>query len=108
MVNSMIDPIESRLLLSDPDCIDIVAKYVAFLPGRLKEIRNAIIKDDLIELKRLVHDLKGVSGGMGYPQVTELCDQLEREVQIGGVGSIKESILKLDKLNEGIRLGFTG
>ena len=106
----MSDTIESSLLETDPDCKDIVAKYVSFLPVRLDEIRNAMKLDDVTNFKALIHDLKGVSGGMGYPQVTELCQIIELTIQKTGTSvtgeNIYDKISELALLQEKIEAGF--
>jgi len=106
MESNTSDPIKSSILESDPDCIDIVAKYVSFLPGRLEEIHQAIAKDDLKEFKDLVHDLKGVSGGMGYPQVSDLCQTMEIALQENNMNFILDKVKELMNLKDRIEAGF--
>lgn len=99
-------PIKSSLLEEDPDCKDIVAKYIVYLPERVKEIDAAITSQNLQELKHLVHDLKGVSGGMGYSVVSELCLKLEVAISDNNVALIDDYLLELTRLKDRILGGF--
>jgi len=100
------DPITSSLLESDPDCVDIVGKYVSFLPGRLEKIYLVIVEDDITEFKDLIHDLKGVSGGMGYPQVSDLCQTIEIALQDNDMKLVLDKIHELENLKNRIEAGF--
>jgi CheY-like chemotaxis protein len=70
-------PIISELLQEGSDMEDLVQYFIERLPGYLKGINDAQSAGDMGALKKHVHDLKGVGGGYGYPQVTELAISLE-------------------------------
>ena len=71
------DPIYSELLQTEPDMWDLVSRFADSLPGYMNDIKAAHILTDWPEMRRLVHDLKGMGTGFGYPLVTDLAEQLE-------------------------------
>jgi HPt (histidine-containing phosphotransfer) domain-containing protein len=71
--------IESRLLENDPDLRDIVEEFVAGLEGRLDELKLAYERLEWEQLTLIAHRLKGAGGSYGYPDISTLCADLERD-----------------------------
>ena len=62
------DPVRSSLRLEDPGFLEIVAGFVGHLSDKLHEIRTFWEVQDLNQLARLAHWLKGAGGTMGFNQ----------------------------------------
>jgi HPt (histidine-containing phosphotransfer) domain-containing protein len=45
---------------------------------QVRQIKHAAVIADRILLKKAVHSFKGSSGSLGFHQIVELCEQLER------------------------------
>ena len=94
--------IPSDLVREDASFSDLVEEFLAGLPNRITRIEEALNAQNLEEARRNAHQLKGASGGYGYPALTELATRLEKEALDGqfdscraGVAQIKELIARL-------------
>jgi len=76
------EPLYSELLNSDnPAFPHLVKKFITCIPVYLKEIDQAMHKADYTELKNILHNMKGISGNYGYPQLYEECKKAEKLCQ---------------------------
>ncbi len=91
-------PIVSRFVKEEPDLMDIVVKFVEELPTRLDELLEAYEQRDWERLKDRIHNLKGMGGGFGYPQVTEMAGKIEFEVRSGNYESVRHMLKEFDDL----------
>lgn len=99
------DPISSSLLDEDPEFIDLVMKFINSLPGIVKKIRDAEARGDWPKLKFLMHDLKSVGGGYGYPQVGQLAARIEFELVQNRYEALPALLTHLDSLCDRIYRG---
>ena len=98
--NENLGPLYSELLGSDnPVFHRLVDKFIASIPGYLEEIEQAMLKADGIELKGLFHNIKGVSGNYGYPELYEECKKAEKLAIQNSVelDAIVESIIGISR-----------
>lgn len=88
--------ITSELLEEDPGLIDLIDRFISRLP----DVRDAIIKaytaEDWENFSGLIHQMKGVGGGYGYPMLTELCADIEVMVKEKNFPKVK---IQLDEFN---------
>ncbi len=70
-------------LANDPDMQQLVQDYVAGLPHQVKALQDLLQSNDLKELGRLAHQLKGAGGGYGFPQITKLAAAADRLIKQG-------------------------
>ena len=70
----------SDLLNDDPDLIDLIDKFMMRLPIMRDAINLAHSDNNREELSGLIHQMKGVGGGYGYPTLTELCAKVEFQI----------------------------
>lgn len=68
-------------LAGDADMIDLVELFVSELPQRVQALEAAIASNDVQQLARLAHQLKGAAGGYGFPAITEAARSLEQTVK---------------------------
>ena len=88
-------PLTSKLIEEDPEYKEVVIKFVNSLPGKIEEIFFAYDSQDWQALSTILHDLKGLGGGFGYPEVTELAARMEFEVKKGGYDELAGSLVEL-------------
>ena len=95
-MNELENPADTLVsgLAEDPDLADLVEEFVGELPARAQAIERACAEQDIDTLTRLAHQLKGSAGGYGFPAITEVAANLERNAKA------REG---LDKLTEGVR-----
>lgn len=73
------DPIRSRYA-DDPEMQEIVAYFVAEVPNRLRELRQAWDRGDRSRVRTIAHQMKGAAGGYGFPQIGESAAALETAI----------------------------
>lgn len=95
----------SGILDDEPDLIDLIDKFISRLPGMWDSIRQAHKVQDEEEFLRLIHQMKGVGGGYGYPVLTELCSQIEFQTENQNhekvIELMEEFNLMVDRICEG-------
>ena len=72
---------ERTELLADPDFVPLVESFETRLPALLGECRQLKEKQCWDELQKLIHQVKGVAGGYGHKDLTELARQIESEIK---------------------------
>ena len=75
---------------------DIVEHFIGGLPAQIKELQDAVERNDPQDLKRLVHQLKGAAGGYGFSAITTAAAQLEKALQ--GSARVEEAHPQLSAL----------
>ncbi len=61
----------------DPEMSELVEFFVSQVPERLQSFREAEARNDLEELCRLAHQLKGASGSYGFYDLSSQAAALE-------------------------------
>lgn len=89
-------PIQSAILIDEPDMRDLVVKFVGDLPARSQQINAALTQGNWPKLTDLIHSLKGTGGGFGYPMLTNLAERIESQMIKGNVNEIVASIAALN------------
>jgi len=89
----------------DPEMAGAVAEFVALLPHRLAEMRQAAGAGLWEALRRLAHQMKGAGGSYGYACLTEAARELESHAGGGDVEGVMLALGKLARLSERIQAG---
>jgi len=95
----------SNLLKSEPDLIGLIEKFMLRLPTFQEKINTAHREHNTEEFSNLIHQLKGVGGGYGYPMLTELCVKIESQLTTVDETNIKELMQEFDSMVEQILAG---
>lgn len=98
----------STLLDEDPSFGDLVAGFVAAFPAQVEHIRDALRVHDWAELRFLLHDLKSVGGGYGFPAVTDVAAGMEAALERGEHTEVAKLLGSLESLQRRITLGGSG
>ncbi len=104
--NELPQTMESALLTAEPDLVDIVESFVKKLPTMVAAITELCDKADWPELKEKVHELKGVSGNLGYMHVTKLMEQVEFALAKSSYIEVKGMLVTLGQMEQAIKSGF--
>ena len=99
-------PLTSSLLIDEPDMIDLVQRFVAKLPQYIVSITKSGEANEWDELRKLAHDLKGVSGNYGFDDLYKLMQDIEFELTKENYTGVLSMINKLPVLNERIQAGL--
>ncbi len=100
------DPIVSALLAEEPSFIDVVTTFVGRLVTMVRELEIKLTDLDWPELKRISHDVKGVGGSYGYPQVTAVAAKLEFEIAKKDRAACTARLIELHELANRIVYGL--
>lgn len=77
----------------DPAMAEMIGEFVAQLPGRLRELLDALGKNDRLRLETVLGDLKACGAGMGYDVLTQRAIELESALRENlGADHIKNKI----------------
>lgn len=61
----------------EPEMRDLVEMFVQELPARVGAMQQAFNQNELDQLKRTAHQLKGAGGGYGFGCISDAAGQLE-------------------------------
>jgi len=67
----------------DPDLKELVELFVSELPERVARLRTGLEGNALEQVQRIAHQLKGASGGYGFPMIGDCAGRVEAAVQTG-------------------------
>jgi HPt (histidine-containing phosphotransfer) domain-containing protein len=67
---------KSKSFYSSPRYLAIVERFKQQLPEMVKELSEAVRTEDWERVKDKSHELKGIGGAMGFPQITEIARQM--------------------------------
>ncbi len=67
----------------DPDMQDLVELFVNELPERVEVLRTGLESNALDQVQRVAHQLKGASGGYGFPLIGDCAAKVEAAVKAG-------------------------
>ncbi len=84
---------------------ELLADFVASLPTRINDMRNALNAGIWDDLRRFSHQLKGAGGGHGYPQLTDEARTLEQCAKQCDPGGANVSLAALERLVKAIQAG---
>jgi len=62
----------SKDFYNSPRYLAIVERFKQQLPDMVKELSEAVRMENWALVKDKSHDLKGIGGAMGFPQITEI------------------------------------
>lgn len=80
----MVEPIVSEFH-DDPDMAELLQEFGESLEATCERLQQALREENLEDIRRIGHQLKGSGGGYGYPQITEAGGALEEAVRSSGV-----------------------
>lgn len=98
--------ITSQLLADEADLRAVVEEFVAGLPSRIAEMRQAYAAHDWDQLRVLAHRLKGAGGSYGYPDVSHLCADLEQRCRAQDVGDFQHWLTQFEQLVAAMATGL--
>ena len=97
--------ITSEILLEDPGLIDLIDKFIKRLPTLRDSINLANSEKNDEEFSNLIHQLKGVGGGYGYPMLTALCSDIEVQIKSESAENVSALLQELNLMCEKILAG---
>ncbi len=74
-------PLHSSLE-TDPMMAELVTTYVQELPGQAAQLTSLMNQQNLADLKRLVHQIKGAGGGYGFDAISDAAAAAEQSMKL--------------------------
>lgn len=91
------EPIFSQLPGDDAAFAEIIDEYLEWLPAQVSELSQAIGAGDFDSAKRLAHSIKGTSGSIGFPMISDAAKEVEiasskrdRDEAMGALDAMKK------------------
>jgi HPt (histidine-containing phosphotransfer) domain-containing protein len=75
-------------MAGDPDMLDLVEMFVADMPERAQTLEETFQHNELIELRRLAHQLRGASAGYGFEPIGNAAGVVELAAQDALAGKL--------------------
>jgi CheY-like chemotaxis protein/HPt (histidine-containing phosphotransfer) domain-containing protein len=77
----------------------ILPDFIGDLPGEVAKLESLLQANELDDLRRVVHQLKGAGQGYGFAEITETAARAERAIQEGRVFEhIRDNVRELTQL----------
>lgn len=91
----------------EPDLVvELIDLYLADVPQRLDEMRNALTFSDAESVRAVAHGLKGSSSSLGAGKLAMLCEELELSVTGPSLQGSNTFLTKVEQEYERVRLAF--
>ncbi|MGD0462247.1 MAG: PAS domain S-box protein [Tepidisphaeraceae bacterium] len=95
-------------LADNPRMHAIIPEFVSGLPGEVRKMNDLLAQNDLAALEKVVHQLRGASGGYGFDPLTEPATRVEESIKAGKalesiaaeIKSLIEVIRRIDGYDE--------
>ena len=81
-------------LEADEELEALTLDYLAKLPEKILEIRDALTGRDMEGIFRLAHDLRGSAGMYGFPRITELAGNIVDSLREGAIVERLEDLVE--------------
>jgi len=91
------DSEKSSKFYSSPRFLAIVERFKLKLPSMVVELSEAVRMENWDLVKEKSHDLKGIGGAMGYPQITEIARQMNTQVSDKDYNQVTLACAELEK-----------
>ena len=104
--NSLIEtPLHSTLSNNEKEYQEILSTFIAGLDPTMEKLEAAYEQQEWEFLSDHIHQLKGVGGGYGYPDITKLAAKIELQIMNKNYDEVSSLLDELRKLIARIVLG---
>ena len=73
----------------------LAERFRASLPETLANLDKALVDQNLLEVAAIAHQIKGVAGGLGYPELGEMARRMEIAARAGDDVSSQQAVEEL-------------
>ena len=77
----------------------LIERFVEGLTDQVSELNNALSENNWGLLKSLFHQIKGLGGSFGFPQISELAHRTEFQIARQHKGEVQTAIMELENLH---------
>lgn len=94
----------SSLFADDKTYQKCIAQFADELPKSIAQMSDVFSKNDIDELKRLAHSLKGTGSMAGFPVFSHLARQLEGQIASADTPAIEQTLARLKTLSASLKV----
>jgi YesN/AraC family two-component response regulator len=87
---------------NSPGYLKIVERFRNKLPQMVTELAEAVRREDWEQVQSQSHDLKGIGGSVGMPEITEVADRMNIQVRSGEYAQVRHTCAELEHLYQDI------
>jgi HPt (histidine-containing phosphotransfer) domain-containing protein len=87
----------SKDFYSSPRYLAIVERFKQELPDMVKELSEAVRMENWGRVKDKSHELKGIGGALGFPQITEIARQMYTQAGDNNYDQVTLTCAELEK-----------
>ena len=91
---------------ANPKYKALLDKFISRLPERVGTMTRLLQEQNLVELERAVHQLKGAGGSFGYPEISRLAATMEAAFKKQQAAQFEAWLAELAALAAGARAGL--
>ena len=85
----------SEEFADDPEFQKLLQQFVNGLPGIVDKIHHATIEQDWDTAQSLSHNLKGVGGNYGFPEISDIAQKINTDIKSEQYGRIDVLVAEL-------------
>jgi len=100
-----VNPIYSELVNADPEFEDIVDGFLKKLPATRTDITNYFTNQEWDACKAKLHELKGLGGAMGFPELSLVAKNIEQLIMEQQYEQVQGELEQLNKTFERMLAG---
>jgi HPt (histidine-containing phosphotransfer) domain-containing protein len=86
----------------DPDFQALVQVFLQKLPEMVNDICGSYAKQDWDTMQRVSHKLKGMGGGFGFPELTDIAQKINADVKAGEYEKLDSEVKELQAMFDDI------
>jgi HPt (histidine-containing phosphotransfer) domain-containing protein len=87
----------SKDFYSSPRYLAIVERFKKELPDMVNELSEAVRMENWERVKDKSHELKGIGGALGFPQITEIALKMYKQAVEGNHDQVTLTCAELEK-----------
>ncbi len=99
------EPIYSALIQEEPRFEDLLYNFIDSLRKMQQQIVSTFRNNEFYALAQVAHDLKGTAGGFGYPDLTNIAEEIENRLKEKDYSAIEDLLENLGVMCERIYQG---
>jgi CheY-like chemotaxis protein/HPt (histidine-containing phosphotransfer) domain-containing protein len=93
-----------QVVYVDPDLEDLIPDFMDNMKSEVDRIGTLLVKEDMKEIQRIGHSMKGTGGSYGFDEITEIGKDIEESAKTGDKEAIIKLNNRLDKYLSGVKI----
>jgi CheY-like chemotaxis protein/HPt (histidine-containing phosphotransfer) domain-containing protein len=104
-IGQELTPLVARPIIDDPEINKLAEDFAADFSATLEDLKSRLEARDWDSLRGKVHDLKSVSGGLGYPEISDVAARAQFVSMQKDYTEMRRLMAEFEALERRIKLG---